>query len=97
MKHEKKIVESPLKSYLVDAYVFTEAGIYMKIPGVISEEKCKKYAKNNHRMCEGRGVLNFDDGKVIYDSEDKKHVMNKWRRSCDCVNRKLEKHPYLIG
>lgn len=96
MKKEK-IHESTLKSYLVDTDTFNDLGEPIHITGVISPEKCKKYAKQNHRMCEGRGVLNFDDAKVFFDAEGKRQVLTKWRRTCDCVSKKLEKNLDLIG
>jgi hypothetical protein len=97
MNKQQKIAESPLKSYLVDAEVFVD-GEFKKIKGVIKEEECKKYAKPNHRVCHGRGILNFDDGRVFTNNEtNERYVVTKWRRTCDCVSRKLEKNPYLIG
>lgn len=86
-----------LKSYLVDADTFSELGEPVHITGVIAPEKCQRYANPNHKMCEGRGILNFDDGRVFFDTENKRQVLTKWRRTCDCVSRKLEKNPSLIG
>lgn len=93
----KKNNNSQERSFLVDADTFSELGEPIHINGVISAEKCKKYAKSNHRMCEGRGVLNFDDGKVFFDADQNRQVLTRWRRSCNCVNKKLEKNPHLIG
>lgn len=95
---QRKIKESTLlKNYLVSARVFTDMGEFQDIKGQISIEECKKYAKKNHRVCHGRGILNFDDGKVFYDKDGNRYVTAEWIRSCDCVNRKLEKNHYLIG
>ena len=73
--------ESTINSYLVDADTFSELGEPVHIDGVISPEKCKRYAKHNHRMCEGRGILNFDDAKVFIDNKGKRQVLTKWRRT----------------
>lgn len=84
-------------SLLVEADIFDEFGKQVHIPGVISVDQCRRLSKRNHRMCEGRGILNFDDGRVFYDKEGKKQVLSKFKRTCDCVSRRLEKQPNLIG
>lgn len=89
MKNKKNNEYSP-KSYLVEANTFSELGDPIYIPGVVSIQKCQKYAKPNHRMCEGRGVLNFDDAKVFIDKNGNRQVLTKWRRTCNCVSKKLE-------
>lgn len=97
MKANTKNNKSDEISYLIDADTFSELGEPIHIPGVISVDKCRKYAKSNHKTCEGRGILNFDDAKTFIGSDGKRQVLTRWRRSCDCVNRKLAKNRSLIG
>ncbi len=84
-------------SLLVEADVFNEFGKQVHIPGVISADQCQRLAKRNHKTCEGRGILNFDDGRVFYDADGKRQVLSKWKRTCNCVSKKLENKPSLIG
>lgn len=103
MKKVNRKAESQLKSYLIDGEFINELGEIVKVDGVTTRLRCrsvierknKRYSPN-HRVCQGRGYLNFDSGKYVYDAEGNRRVTAKWSRSCDCVNRKVDKDAELL-
>ena len=87
-----------IPSYLIKAEAFNILGGKTKIPGVTTTDKCAavldKYNRSKkrrypfkHNMCNGKGYLVMDDGKVFYDNDNKRQVYSSWLRTCDCVNK----------
>lgn len=95
-----------INSYLIKATVFNAINEKTNIDGVTTVEKCnsviEKYNKSKkrrypfkHNTCNGKGYLQFDDGKVFYDKDNKRQVFVSWLRTCDCVNRIVDKNENL--
>jgi hypothetical protein len=95
-----------LNSYLISAETYDLLGNKQDIDGATTKEKCQivlqRHMKSKgrryphkHNMCGNRGYLEFDDGKVFLDKENKRTVYTKWIKTCDCVNRIVDKNEKL--
>ena len=61
--------------------------------GSITREECKSKAKKNCRQCYNRGVLDFDDGRIVITEKAEYRLMSKWTAACTCVERKINLLP----
>lgn len=95
-----------INSYLIKATVFNVVGEKTNIDGVTTVEKCNAVLERHnkskkrrypfqHNMCNGKGYLQFDDGKVFYDQDGNRQVFASWSKTCDCVNRIVDKNENL--
>ena len=95
-----------IPSYLVEAEIYNELGQVQKMVGSVTKENIftvlNRYNKLKnrrypfkHNLCNGKGYLNFDDGKVFYDHNEERQVYSKWTKTCDCINKIVQKNSKL--
>ncbi len=75
---------------LIDGEIINAYGMTETLRGNMTREQASQKASKNCKQCYGRGLLDFDDGKVIVTDRAEYRLMSKWTAACGCVEKVME-------